>query len=248
MEKEPLITLEHVSKQFKDAAGNDFVAIKDISLTVHRGEFFMLVGPSGSGKSTVMRIMAGLDKETVGTVTRHSDIAPGKVGYVFQNFALMPWMTIEENVGFGLTANHVPEAEKKERVREQLKRFKLEQFAHARPKDLSGGMRQRVGLARAFVMKPKVIFMDEPFSELDTFTAEELRQELLDLWQEEKPTIIMVTHLIPEAVELADRVGVFTPRPGKLEALINNDLPRPRPRRTPEAFALEDKLTELIKP
>lgn len=248
MEKEPLITLERVSKQFKDASGRDFVAIKDISLTVHRGEFFTLVGPSGSGKSTVMRIMAGLDTQTVGEVKRHADVAPGKIGYVFQNFALMPWMTIAENVGFGLMANHVPESEKRERVHEQLIRFKLEQFAKARPKDLSGGMRQRVGLARAFIMKPKVIFMDEPFSELDTFTAEELRQELLDLWAEEKPTIIMVTHLIPEAVELADRVGVFTPRPGKLESMIVNDLPRPRPRRTKEVFELEDKLTELIKP
>ncbi|MFM2414836.1 MAG: hypothetical protein RI911_529 [Candidatus Parcubacteria bacterium] len=248
MEPEPLITLERVTKQFKDASGRDFIAIKDISLTVRHGEFFTLIGPSGSGKSTVMRIMAGLEKETVGTVTRHPDVVPGKIGYVFQNFALMPWMTIEENVGFGLTANYVPESEKNERVREQLSRFKLEQFAKARPKDLSGGMRQRVGLARAFVMKPKVIFMDEPFSELDTFTAEELRQELLDLWAEEKPTIIMVTHLIPEAVELADRVGVFTPRPGKLEAMVINDLPRPRPKRTPEVFALEDKLTEIIKP
>lgn len=248
MNKESLITLERVSKQFKDASGRDFIAIKDISLTVHKGEFFVLVGPSGSGKSTVMRIMAGLDTQTVGVVHRHPDVVPGKVGYVFQNFALMPWMTIEENIGFGLTANYVHEDEKKVRVHEQLKRFKLEQFARARPKDLSGGMRQRVGLARAFVMKPQVIFMDEPFSELDTFTAEELRQELLDLWAEEKPTIIMVTHLIPEAVELADRVGVFTPRPGKLEALIVNDLPRPRPRRTQEVFALEDKLTELIKP
>ena len=149
MNKESLITLEHVSKHFTDASGRDFIAIKDISLTVHMGEFFVLVGPSGSGKSTVMRIMAGLDTATVGDVHRHPDVVPGKIGYVFQNFALMPWMTIEENIGFGLTANHVPENEKKERVHEQLKRFKLDQFTHARPKDLSGGMRQRVGLARA---------------------------------------------------------------------------------------------------
>jgi NitT/TauT family transport system ATP-binding protein len=138
MEREPLIQLDRVTKQFKDASGRDFVAIQDITLTVHSGEFFILVGPSGSGKSTVMRIMAGLDTQTLGTVKRHADVAPGKVGYVFQNFALMPWMTIEDNVGFGLMANRVPDAERNERVREQLRRFKLDQFAKARPKDLSG--------------------------------------------------------------------------------------------------------------
>lgn len=241
-----IITLEHVTKQFTDAGGKQFIALKDISLTVHEGEFFMMVGPSGSGKSTLLRIMSGLDEATLGTVERHPDVVPGKMGFVFQNFALMPWMTIAENVGLGLA--HVSEAERNERVRIQLENFRIEQFAHSRPHDLSGGMRQRVGLARAFAINPKVIFMDEPFSELDTFTADELRADLLTLWEKEKPTIIMVTHLVPEAVQLADRVAVFTPRPGKVEKMVINELSRPRKKRTPEAFALEDELTELIKP
>lgn len=241
-----ILKLEHVTKQFTDAGGKQFIALRDISLTVHEGEFFIMVGPSGSGKSTVLRIMSGLDNPTIGTVERHPDVIPGRMGFVFQNFALMPWMTVAENVGLGLS--HVSEDERSERVKAQLKNFRIEQFAHARPHDLSGGLRQRVGLARAFAIDPKVVFMDEPFSELDTFTADELRTDLLDLWEREKPTIIMVTHLVPEAVQLADRVAVFTPRPGKVEKVIVNELKRPRERRTKEAFALEDALVALIKP
>ncbi|MEK7173582.1 MAG: ABC transporter ATP-binding protein, partial [Patescibacteria group bacterium] len=176
------------------------------------------------------------------------DLKRSEISFVFQQFALFPWLTVEENIGFGLAARNMPEKERREIIKKELKEFGLESFARVPPRDLSGGMKQRVGIARAFATAPRVVFMDEPFSELDSFTADELRKELLTLWHARKMTIIMVTHIVEEAILLADRIAVLTPRPGRIEKIIKNDLPRPRVERSQDFYDLEDKITKIIRP
>ena len=243
-----LLNVAAVNKTFVDEAGHRVPVLKDIHFQIATGEFFVFVGPSGSGKSTLLRIMSGLEKAYEGTVTWSKPLTAGDVSFVFQQFALLPWLTVHENVELGLLCKNMSASQRSSAVHSELKRLGLEKFAHTYPHALSGGMRQRVGIARAFATSPKVVFMDEPFSELDSFTAAELRQDLLRLWQERHPTIIMVTHLIDEAVLLADRVAVLTQRPARIEQIVINRLPRPRTRRSPEFFALEDELCALIKP
>lgn len=241
-----IIALKNVTKIFKED-GQDLVALKDINLEINSGEFFILLGPSGSGKSTLLRIMSGLEKEYQGQVVLGENISQKDFSFIFQQFALLPWMNVLDNVGLGLLARNIPQKERENIVMEELKKLGLEKFANSFPKELSGGMRQRIGIARAIVTKPKIIFMDEPFSALYSFTAEELRQEILEIWQRTKTTMVMVTHLISEALELGDRIAVLTPRPGKIEAVVENKLNRPRQKRSQDFFNMEDKLNELIK-
>lgn len=242
------ITLSHVSKTFDDPSGQPLLAVKNVSLAIRTGEFFVFLGPSGSGKSTLLRLMSGLEKTHEGSITLAPNIAQSDMAFVFQQFALFPWLTVRKNVELGLLRMNLPEAVRGARVAKELKRLGLQKFANAYPRELSGGLRQRVGLARALVVNPKIIFMDEPFSELDSFTAEDLRQEVLRIWEATGITIVMVTHLITEAIELADRIAVLTPRPAALERVVVNTLPRPRAKRSQEFFSLEDKLYRLIKP
>lgn len=242
------VVLTQVTKIFQETPQKEVVALKHINLEINTGEFFMILGPSGSGKSTLLRVMSGLDKLYQGSVELGADQKKNEVSFVFQQFALLPWLTVYENIELGLLAKGIPEKERRAIVMKELKQFGLEKFSESYPKELSGGMRQRVGLARAMAIDPKIIFMDEPFSELDSFTAEELRQELLHVWRERKPTIVMVTHLIEEALELADRIAVLTPLPGKIEKIVVNHLERPRNKRSPEFYRLEDELYKLIKP
>lgn len=242
-----IITLKNITKNFGEH-DTDLHVLKDISLEIPSGEFFVFVGPSGSGKSTLLRIMSGLEKSYSGEVVLEEGITQKDMSFVFQQFALLPWLTIAQNVELGLIARHIPEDERRAKVMEELKVFGLDKFAHVRPRELSGGMRQRVGIARALATDPKIIFMDEPFSELDSFTAEELRKELLAIWHKRRPTIVMVTHIIPEALELADRIAVLTPRPGKIEKIVTNTLPRPRVTRAKPFYDLEDQLYRLVKP
>ena len=244
----PLITLRHITKIFDEDASHRLVSVEDISLDIAEGEFFIFAGPSGCGKSTLLRIISGLDRDFHGEITIGGELTPADFGFVFQQFALLPWLTVAENVALGLIARRLPAAEIKRATERELCIFGLEKFSRARPRELSGGMRQRAGIARALATEPKIIFMDEPFSELDSFTAAALRKEILTVWQERRPTIVMVTHLIPEALELADRIAVLTPRPGKIEKIITNTLPRPRDPRSAAFFKLEDELYNLIKP
>ncbi len=245
---EPIITLKNISKVFDEDPTRKLKVLKDIDLTIHKGEFFVFVGPSGSGKSTLLRIMSGLERSYDGELILGKGLSKLDMSFVFQQFALLPWLTVGQNVELPLLARNIPPAERKAVVERELKRLGLEKFADVHPKDLSGGMRQRVGIARAFATEPKIIFMDEPFSELDSFTAENLRQELLTMWQERKPTIVLVTHIIEEALELADRIAVLTPRPGVIEDTVVNHLPRPRHKRSPDFYEMEDKLYKLVKP
>jgi len=248
MNAKPLITLRNVNKKFNKNGERELLALQDIDLQILDGEFFVFVGPSGCGKSTLLRLMSGLEKNHDGTITYEAGITPRDFSFVFQQFAVLPWLTIYENIAIGLVARHLPAAEIKERTEAELKLLGLQKFADSRPRELSGGMRQRVGIARALATNPKVIFMDEPFSELDSFTAEELRNELLGIWKERGMTIVLVTHIVAEAAELANRIAVMTPRPGRIEKIVENKLPRPREKRAPEFFHLEDELYRLIKP
>ena len=247
---ETIITQKNISKVFKDFRGRSFQALHEINLNIQEGEFFVLLGPSGCGKSTLLRIMSGLENKFSGAQFYKDNIGMKDFGFVFQQFALLPWLTVEENASLGLIAKENGRkltTEKKKEVGILLKSLGLEKFAKEYPKELSGGMKQRVGLARALAVNPKVIFMDEPFSALDSFTAKVLREELLSIWQERKMTVVMVTHKTEEALQLGDRIGVMSRSPGKLDDIIVNTLPRPRELRSNEFFALVDKIEKLVK-
>jgi NitT/TauT family transport system ATP-binding protein len=239
---ETIIRLSNIKKAFIEH-GQAVPVLADIGFDINRGEFLCLVGPSGCGKSTLLRVLAGLDRSFEGKIDREPGI---KIGLVFQNFALFSWLTVEENIGFGLRMSGLSSTEIKKRVSTEMKTVGLEGFADKHPKELSGGMKQRVGLARALVMEPDILFMDEPFSALDAFTAKTLRADLLNIWQERKMTVVMVTHLVEEASELADRVVIFSPRPGKVMEILGNHLDRPRNRRSQPFYDLSDKLESLV--
>lgn len=242
-----VISLSHISKSFATKP-KPLVALADITLAIEEGEICVFIGPSGCGKSTLLRIMSGLDRGYEGTSVFGEGMTQRDIGFVFQQFALLPWLTVFQNVALPLIARKVPVREIHHRVTGELTRRGLKDFAKNYPHELSGGMRQRVGIARALITEPKILFMDEPFSELDSFTAEELRHELLGIWQERKFTVILVTHNITEAVQLGDRIAVFTPRPGRVEKILVNILPRPRTKRSEGFYKLEDEIAEIIKP
>jgi len=247
-----LITVDQVSKSFTGAAGDELRVLDNITLDLREGEIVALLGRSGSGKSTLLRTIAGLIAPTSGTVRyRGTELGGANPGaaMVFQTFALMPWLTVQDNVELGLAARGVPTAERRERALAAIDLIGLDGFESAYPKELSGGMRQRVGFARALVLEPDLLLMDEPFSALDVLTAENLRNELMSLWTGSKfPTrsICVVTHNIEEAVLLADRVLVLGANPGHLRAEITVDLDRPRDRKSPAFAALVDHLYDLL--
>lgn len=244
----PLITIKDLSKVYPKREGRRRLEVlKDVNLCVRKGEFLVLLGPSGCGKSTLLRIMAGFDKETSGTVTFHDGHDKSKVNFVFQNFGLLPWLSVFKNVELGLIGRKIPEHLRVREVDSILEKLGLLQFKHDFPHELSGGMKQRVGLARAFVTKPEIIFLDEPFSELDFFTAQNLREVLLSMWKELGTTVVMVSHYIEEAVTLADRIAVFSNRPGSIGKIFDNALARPRNVRGESFFQEEDKLINEFK-
>ncbi len=248
MSTTPILTLANVSMTFpKNTGKGTFKAVSGVSLAIRDGEFFMFVGPSGCGKSTLLRILSGLEKGYAGTVTYGKGITRKDMAFVFQQFALLPWLTVYENVECALLARGMKKAECKKPVAEELKRMGLTKFAGSYPRELSGGMRQRVGIARALVTKPRILFLDEPFSELDSFTANALRADLLKIWKEQDLTIVMVSHIVPEAIELADRIAVMHSNPGGIEMLVTNSVPRPRQKRSDAFFKMEDRLYKAIK-
>ena len=224
-----MLSIESVDKTYP----NGTEALARANLGVKEGEIVAVVGGSGCGKSTLLRAASGLDPPTKGAVTLDGEkiTAPHeKIGIVFQEPRLLPWLTVAGNVGFGL-ANR-PKAERAERVARQLDRVGLSDKANVWPRELSGGQAQRVALARALIMRPEVLLLDEPFSALDAFTRVDLQDHLLDLWADTKPTLVVVTHDVDEAIVLADRVVVMRPQPGRVLAEIEIDLPRPRDRQS----------------
>ncbi|MYW94365.1 nitrate/sulfonate/bicarbonate ABC transporter ATP-binding protein [Amycolatopsis rubida] len=249
---EVLVSVEQVSKSFPGSAGDELRVLDDITLDLRAGEIVALLGRSGSGKSTLLRTIAGLIGPTRGTVRYRGDELDGAnpgTAMVFQTFALMPWLTVQDNVELGLAARGIPPRARRDRALQAIDLIGLDGFESAYPKELSGGMRQRVGFARALVLEPDVLLMDEPFSALDVLTAENLRTELMSLWQREDfPTkaVCIVTHNIEEAVLLADRVLVLGSNPGNLRAEVEVDLARPRDRTSPAFAALVDRLYDLL--
>ena len=245
--RDPVLDVRGISHGFVDDAGKRIGVLHDVSFVVRAGEFFTILGPSGCGKSTLLRIVGGMIPSEHGTVRHAESVAAHRMAVVFQSFALFPWLNVYDNVAFGLQMRGVPHAECHTLVQEHIREIGLHGFEAAYPKDLSGGMKQRVGIARALAMEPDILLMDEPFSALDAFTAEKLRKEVLGLWTKDQMTVMMVTHLVDEAVEVADRILVMTPRPGKVEAIVSVEFPRPRNKRSPEFFAVVDRITELVK-
>jgi NitT/TauT family transport system ATP-binding protein len=247
-----IVQADSVSKAFTSPDGQALLVLDDISFTLAEGEIVALLGRSGSGKSTLLRCVAGLIAPSSGSVsyrgTPLSGANPG-VAMVFQSFALLPWLTVQQNVELGLQAQGVGEAERRERALKAIDLIGLDGFEGAYPKELSGGMRQRVGFARGIVVEPDALLMDEPFSALDVLTAENLRTELVGLWEgHEAPvkSILIVTHNIEEAVLLADRILVLSSNPGRIQAELTVELPRPRDRHAPRFEALVDTVYGIL--
>ncbi|KTC84565.1 MULTISPECIES: AAA-associated domain-containing protein [Legionella] len=249
---ETIIAIENCRKSFKKASAQDLLVLEDVNFRLQEGEIVALLGKSGSGKSTLLRIIAGLVPPSAGKVTYRGQPVTGPVpgiAMVFQSFALMPWLTVLENVELGLEAQGVGREERRHRAIEAIDTIGLDGFESAFPKELSGGMRQRVGFARALVINPDVLLMDEPFSALDVLTAENLKSDMLKLWQEKKTNtngILLVTHNIEEAATLADRIIIFGSDPGYIRAELQVALEQPRDSEAPEFRALVDKIYTLM--
>lgn len=237
-----MLQLNGVSKQFETRA-----ALAPLDLAVRRGEFVAILGTSGCGKSTLLRIVGGLERPSAGTVLLDGSSVTGPrpdLAFVFQEPRLMPWLTVRDNVAFGLRDR--PRAERGRLAEAALRRVGLERFGDALPRQLSGGMAQRVALARALVTRPAVLLLDEPFSAVDAVTRQSLQDHLLELWREERPMTLFVTHDIEEALILADRVVVLAGQPGVIQAEIRLDLPRPRRRTEPRLVAWRERLFESL--
>lgn len=232
-EKMPTIKINKLDKYYPGENGETTHALKDINLEIQDGEFVCIVGPSGCGKSTLLEIVAGLLEHTDGEVLLDDIPVNGTsrdIGVVFQDASLYPWKTIKKNIAFGMDISGVPKKEQEERVAKYVKMMNLSGFENKYPSQLSGGMRQRAGIARALVMNPKVILMDEPFSAVDHLTRCTLQEELIRIRQEEKKTVLFVTHDINEAVYLADRVILLSPRPSTVQEEYDISIPHPRKR------------------
>lgn len=247
------VTLRNVSKSFEE-----LVAIKDLDLMVEDDELVCILGPSGCGKTTVLRLIAGLEQATEGEIFENGRQVsePGSDrGMVFQEFALFPWRTVQKNVEFGLELKGISRNERKEKAERYIDLVNLEGFEDSYPHELSGGMKQRVGIARALANEPDVLLMDEPFGSLDAQTRNIMQRELLRIWERAKITVIFVTHSVDEAVYLADRIVILTARPGTVKRIIPIELRRPRDRAS-EDFAkirhevlqeLEEEVTKTLK-
>src|SRR6195256_3512932 len=258
IDQSAIAELCNVSKSFSVAGGRELKVLDQIDLAVHEGELLALLGQSGSGKSTLLRCLTGLAIPTTGRVMTYGKILEGinpHASIVFQTFALYPWLTVEDNVGVGLMAKSLTRSEKETAVEKAIDLIGLNNYHDAYPREISGGMRQRVGIARALVAEPKILCLDEAYSALDVLTAENLRNEMVTLWREQATSlksIFMVTHNIEEAVEMATRICVLFPHPGRLGLILENHLPYPRNPNDPEfqrlVTVIHDSITMLALP
>ena len=247
-----LLEAQHVTQRFRLPNGQLLEALRDVSLAVRENEVVALVGPSGCGKSTLLRLFAGLAHPGEGTVLYRGQRLDGVLGaaaMVFQSFALLPWLTVAENVAMGLEARGVDGAARRDAVARAVNLVGLDGFEQAYPKELSGGMKQRVGFARALAVAPEILLMDEPFGALDPLTAENLRSQVVDLWRDPATgvnTLVIVTHSVEEAVFLAGRIVVFGSNPGHVREQLENALPYPRLERSPDFEAMVDRLHAIL--
>lgn len=222
------ISIQGLTKVFKTGK-TDVTALQDVSLKIAAGEFVVIVGPSGCGKTTLLRIIAGLDEQSHGHIVRkHTDPAKPLSTTVFQEHAIFPWLQVDANIGYGLKMRGVPKVQRIETVNKFLDKMGLRDHAKAYPHQLSGGMKQRVSIARAFANDPEILCMDEPFAALDEQNKAIMLEELVRIWSESRKTAVFITHSLDEALVLADRIVVMTARPGRIAAIFDNPLPRPR--------------------
>lgn len=238
------LVLKKVSRRF-----NDILAVSDINLEVVDGEFVCLLGPSGCGKTTILRLAAGLDRPTGGELVldgKRIDGVNRECGFVFQEYALFPWRTVKGNIEFGPEVKGMTKDERERISQHYIDLVGLKGFEEHYPHELSGGMKQRVGIARAYANNPKLLLMDEPFGALDAQTRNLMQGELLRIWEKEHISALFVTHSVDEAVYLADRVVVMSARPGTVKEIFENNLPRPRVRTSPEANALRDSILKSL--
>jgi NitT/TauT family transport system ATP-binding protein len=247
-----LAAITRLTKTYASRDGDDIVALSDVSLDIHEREFLTVVGPSGCGKSTLLHIMAGVLDRTAGQVMlrgRPIDGPRQEIGTVFQEPLLLPWRTVLDNVLLPIEVHRLPIDRYRSKALDLLQLTGLDQFANKYPRELSGGMQQRVSIARALVHDPSILLMDEPFGALDAMTREQMNLDLMKLWAESSKTIVLITHSISEAVLLGDRIVVMTPRPGRIAEVIHVDLPRPRSldvMATPAFGAYTKRVRELL--
>jgi NitT/TauT family transport system ATP-binding protein len=239
-----MLSIRHLTKKF-----DDYTALKDVSLEVNVGEFVCLLGPSGCGKTTLLRLAAGLDTPTGGELLLDGKRIEGvnrECGFVFQEYVLFPWRTVKGNIEFGPEVKGVPKEEREGIAQHYIDLVGLKGFEDHYPHELSGGMKQRVGIARAYANSPKLLLMDEPFGALDAQTRNLMQGELLRIWEKEHISALFVTHSVDEAVYLADRVVVLSARPGTVKEVFRNEIPRPRVRTSPEANTLRDAILKSL--
>jgi NitT/TauT family transport system ATP-binding protein len=242
----PEIALRNVTKRFRNAA----VALENISLAVERGEFVTFLGPSGCGKSTLLKLVSGLSPASNGSIQVNGmtpENARETMSFIFQDATLLPWRTVEQNVGLGLELEYAARNVRKERVAQMLKLVSLSHVAQNYPRQLSGGMKMRVSIARALVSKPRILLLDEPFAALDEMTRDRLNEELLRLYAEQKWTVLFVTHSVAEAVFLSSRILILAAHPGRVAHEIKVDLPWPRTAETRESMAFEEQVTHTSR-
>lgn len=222
------IKMDLLSKKFK-VKNKELTAFEDISLNINDGEFWCFVGPSGCGKTTLLRVLAGLEVMTSGDLEiTHNDLSKPLNSMIFQEHALFPWMTVQDNIAYGLKNRNIATKSINEIVNEYISKTGLEGFAKVYPHQLSGGMRQRVSIARAFANDPEILFMDEPFASLDEQNRIILQQELLQIWESNRKTVVFITHSIDEAIFLSDKIMLMTSHPGRIKSIYSVDIPRPR--------------------
>ena len=245
------VAVDRLTKTFLSQGNQQVTALSDVSLELREHEVLALLGPSGCGKSTLLNIIAGIAQPSAGTVYFRGVASDrfecwSEIGYIFQEDRLLPWRTAIRNVEFSLETGAMLRRDRRDRARFALALVGLAGFEDAYPHQLSGGMRSRVAIARSLVREPRILLMDEPFGRLDAQTREAMHRELLQIWEMTKTSIIFVTHDVAESVVLADRVVVFAPRPGRVRATVDIDLPRPRDTAAPEVVAYAQQLRELI--
>ncbi len=245
-----LMRVERITKRF-EVEGGTLKVLDNVDFSVDEGVFLSIVGPSGCGKSTLLKIMGGIEKPTSGRIIFKGREIKGpdrKISMVFQHFALIPWLTVWEQVELPLKARGIDKRGREELVRRWLRKVGLYEFMNALPKELSGGMKQRVGIARALAVEPDLLLMDEPFSALDELTADSLREEILELWRSEThvKSVVMVTHNVEEAVYMSDYVVVLSRRPSKILGIVKLYLKRPRDTRSPEFYNKMDEVYSVL--
>jgi NitT/TauT family transport system ATP-binding protein len=250
VEEMTILSIKNLNKTFTKESGEDFTAINDLSLEINEGEFICILGPSGCGKTTLLRIIAGLEKLTTGEIVLNgkSISGPGPDrGLVFQEFALFPWRTVRKNVEFGLEIKGTDSDEVREISDRYIDLVGLKGFEDFHPGQLSGGMKQRVGIARALANDPAIILMDEPFGALDAQTRNLMQKELLRIWKETKKTVVFITHSVDEAVYLADRIVVLTTRPSNIKKIFEIKTERPRDRASVEFASMRKRILEELE-